>query len=273
MIKIYTRTKFLIFLGLSIYLSVNEIWSQSTVVFKDYMQLADNYKKNQEPDSAIIYYKKAALGFESLHDIEKLINANNQIAVVLTRQDKYEEAKSFLMQALSLGLSSLDSNNLLIANTYISLGVIYRAEEDYTQSLIYHYKALAIRLFKLGENSVEVATSFGNIGNVYLSIKDFEKSIEAHSMAMKIREKLFGEKSVEIIESYSGLGNAFRENRNFESSLEYFEKALNNKILQRGLGHKDLKKYYKNLSEVYYLKGDKLQGDAFSAKSEESLKP
>ena len=47
-----------------------------------------------------------------------------------------------------------------------------------------------------------------------------------------------------------------------------FEKALSNKILQRGEGHKDLVKYYNYISEVYYLMENKGQGDSYKAKAE-----
>jgi tetratricopeptide (TPR) repeat protein len=89
---------------------------------------------------------------------------------------------------------------------------------------------------------------------------------------MKIREKLFGETSAQIIESYTGLGNVYREKKDYKVSLEYFEKALKNKIIQRGQGHKDLIKFYKNISDIYYLMENKEQGDFYKTKSEETLK-
>lgn len=89
---------------------------------------------------------------------------------------------------------------------------------------------------------------------------------------MKIREKVFGKTSAEIIESYNGLGNAYREKKDYKRSLVYFEKALKNKIIQRGQGHKDLLKFYANVSEVYYLMENKKQGDFYKTKSEEIIR-
>ncbi len=85
---------------------------------------------------------------------------------------------------------------------------------------------------------------------------------------MKIREKVLGEASAEIIESYVGLGNAYREKKEYNTSLKYFERALKNKILQRGERHKDLIKFYKYISEVYYLMENKLKGDEYKIKWE-----
>ena len=233
-----------------------------------YMQLADDFKKNAQPDSALVYYEKASVEFQKTADFEKLANAYNQTGIVLTRQDKYGSAKKYLEKALQIGHNSLDSNGLTIAVTYLSLGVVYAAEENFEQSLKFHYQALAIRLLKLGEYSAEVATSYGNIGNVYFNSENYDKSLEAHSKAINMREKIFGGNSAEIIESYTGLGNAYREKKNYKTALDYFDKALQNKILQRGLGHKDLARYYKKISDVYYLMGDKIQGDLYNAQSE-----
>lgn len=85
---------------------------------------------------------------------------------------------------------------------------------------------------------------------------------------MKIREKIFGDSSAEVIQSYTGLGNACKEKKDYEVSIEYFEKALQNKIKQNGEEHKDLAKYYKNISDVYYLMDNKQQGDFYKTKSE-----
>src|SRR6187551_1615168 len=192
---------------------------------EEYFQTAEDHKKNMKPDSAIVYYEKAAVEFQVLGKTEKWMDAYNQIGILLTRQDKYEEAKAYLNKALAGRPSLPDTNDLVVANTFISLGVVYSAEENYDQSLVYHYKALAIRVEKLGEQDAQVATSYGNIGNVYRYNGELDKSIEAHTIAMNIRETLFGEESPEIIESYAGLGNAYREKKDYPASLKCFEKA------------------------------------------------
>ncbi len=233
-----------------------------------YFNTANDYKVKAKPDSALIYYELAAIEFKKLDNIERLVDSYNQLGIVLTRQDKYEEARKYLHGALQLGQLSLDKSHLSVATTYISLGVISNAEEDYKGALEYHYKALGIRLEQLGEFHPEVATSYGNIGNVYRNNKEYDKSIDAHFKALKIREKVYGADGAEIIESYVGLGNAYREKKEYHISLEYFEKALKNKIIQRGEGHKDLAKYLAYISDVYFLMDNKLKGEEYKLKSE-----
>ena len=51
-----------------------------------------------------------------------------------------------------------------------------------------------------------------------------------------------------------------------------YEKALQNKITQVGQRHKDLARFYKNLSDVYYLMGNVKEGDSYKRKSEEAAR-
>ncbi|MBK7854790.1 MAG: tetratricopeptide repeat protein [Bacteroidetes bacterium] len=188
--RVRTTTKNIIVYALFLCISCNNVNGQSSSLSEEYLRLADDFKKSMKQDSAIKYYEKAAVEFQALGNVEKFVYSYNHIGIILTRQDNYEKSKFYLEKALSIGLSSLDSNNLVIATTYISLGVNYNAEENYSRSLFYHNKALAIRLLKLGEYHADVATSYGNIGNVYFNSKDYEKAIDAHLKAMEIREKL-----------------------------------------------------------------------------------
>lgn len=258
--------KFTLIVTVFLLYSIHELHSQHIPLADSYFSKASDFKKEMKQDSALFYYKKAALEFQTLNRTEEFIESYNQIGIILTRQDKYEKAKSYLDQALSLGLSTLDSNNLTVANTYISLGVVYNAEGNYKQALAYHHEALAIRLIKLGEFHADVATSYGNLGNVYRNNEELDKSIAAHAKALAIREKVFGLSSPEIVESYVGLGNSYKQKQEYSTSLTYFEKALKNKISQRGEGHRDLVRFYKYVSEIYLLMGDSIKGAAFREK-------
>jgi tetratricopeptide (TPR) repeat protein len=250
-------------------LTVSNAKSQSKTA-EEYMTLAEEFKKNAKPDSAIICYEKASREFQNTRNAEGFVNSYNQIGILLTRQDKYDSARTYLNRALSRSRSIADSNSLVIATTNISLGVLYAAEGDYTQSLAYHNKALAIRLLKLGEDDEDVATCYGNIGNVYFRSKDYPKATENHLLALKIREKRFGKTSVETVQSYHNLGNAYKEMKAYNTALEYYQLALQNKIIQLGEKHKDLAKYYKSISDIYFLMGNKEQGDLYKAKANEN---
>lgn len=217
------------------------------------LQHAEDFKKNNLPDSAIIYFQQAATQFEKEKNTASFIHSNNQAGILLTRQDKYSEAKMVLEKSLFAEGDTSESIQLLIATTYISLGVAYGGEEDFLQALANHNKALEIRLRILGTDHRDVATSYGNIGNIYFRKKDYDSAINNHTKALHIRQNLFGEMGIEVIQSYTHLGNAFREKEKYDTALDFFQKALTGKIAQVGEGHKELSRYYKSISEVYHL--------------------
>ncbi|MGB3079371.1 MAG: tetratricopeptide repeat protein [Saprospiraceae bacterium] len=264
------RSLWLFFICL--YLPLHILSAQKNATAEKYMVKADEFKKNTKPDSAIFYYKKAAVIFKENKKTKKLINAYNQIGTTLAKQDKFEEGRMYLGMAELQGNTLKDTNDLLRAATFIGLGVIYSSVGDFGGALAYHNRALAIRLLKSGQYNADVATSYGNIGNVYLIRKEYDKSIEAHLAALEIRKKIFGEKSTEINQTYNNLGRVYREKKDYENSLIYFQKLLENKISQVSTDSKDLVKVYNSISDVYYLMGQKELGDENKAKAEEISK-
>jgi tetratricopeptide (TPR) repeat protein len=237
--------------------STGGIKAQSGQRADEYMRLAEESNKNLKRDDAISYYEKASVEFHALGHTEQFINSFNQIGLILTRQDKYERAKTYLDKALSTGLSTLGPNHLVVATTYLALGVVYAAEDNFVQSLEAHNKALQIRLLKLGKYDAQVATSYGNIGNVYFRKREYDRAIENHLIAKQIREKVFGKNSVQMVDSYRGLGNAYREKKSYKKSLDFFEKALRNRTIQLGHSH---------------LMGNKLKAEEYKRKAEEIAK-
>ncbi|MEP6646388.1 MAG: tetratricopeptide repeat protein [Saprospiraceae bacterium] len=247
--------------------------AQTKFSAEKYFKKAEDFKKNMMPDSAIFYFKKAALHFKEKGKTKKLINTYNQIATLLSRKDKFEEGRMYLGMAELAGNTLKDTNDLLRAATFINLGVIYGSMGDFKGSLAYHRRALAIRLLKSGEYNSDVATSYGNMGNVYFIQKEYDLAIESHLKALKIREKIFGSKSTEVNQTYNNLAKAYKEKKEYDTALTYLQKLEENKILQVGPDHKDLIKVYTSLSDLYQLMGNdeqmvlyKSKADAISAK-------
>ncbi len=248
------------------------IVAQSSLPGDNHFTTAENFRKNAQVDSAIVYYQKAAEFFQQSGEMERQVNAYNQLGIIYTRQDKYEPAKQYLEAARDLVDKMPERENLAAANIFISLGVLYAAEKNYVLSLHQHFRSLGIRRALLGQWHADVATNYGNIGNVYLRKNQADSAIYFHRLSMAVREKLFGENSVEIIESYTGLGNSYKVNTEYTTALSFYEKALANKILQRGTAHKDLGRYYSNISELYFLLGKNELGDYYKILSPEVLK-
>ncbi len=251
---------------------LNIISAQNSSIADQAYKTGDEFKLKALPDSAIFYYKKAALYYKIEKETVKLMSAYNQLGTLLINKAQFEEARMYFGMADVQGKTLPDTNDLIRATSLTGIGTVYSSVGDFKGSLVFHQRALAIRVLKSGENNADVATSYGNIGNVYLNLKNYDQSIAAHLKAKEIREKLFGAKSVEITQTYYSLGLAYKEKQAYDTSLDYFQKALKNKIDQLGPEHKDLAKYYEAISGVYYLMGNKEQGDIYKGKVNELLK-
>jgi tetratricopeptide (TPR) repeat protein len=241
------------FFCIALFFSLQSI-SQSEA--KNYLLKADNFRKNQQSDSAIFYYRKSGNTYLKSDSIPACIDAWNQAGVILTRMDRYTEAREILDSALTLGVILKGEESLVLASTYICLGVIYNAEENYDQSLQNHLAALSIRLTYHGDYHADVATSYGNLGNVFLNMKFYHSALFYHSKAREVRDSLFGSESAEIAQSYLGLGNTYREMGQYDSAILNFEKVLMIRMKIKGNNHKDLIPVYEKLSQVYLLDKD-----------------
>lgn len=221
-----------------------------------YQLKADNFRKNQQTDSAVFYYRKSGYGYLKSDSIPACIDAWNQAGVILTRVDRYAEAREILDSALTMGMTLKGEESLALASTYICLGVIYNAEGNYDQSLQNHLAALSIRLTYHGDYHADVATSYGNLGNVFFNMKFYHSALFYHSKAREVRDSLFGSESAEIAQSFLGLGNAYREMGQYNSAILNFEKVLMIRMKIKGNNHKDLIPVYEKLSQVYILAND-----------------
>lgn len=245
-------------------------YTQDSSAAENNSRLAATYQQKMQPDSAIYFYDKASQTYNGAGMVEKEMNMLNQAGILLTRQDKYPPAKVRLLRALDLARGLPDSNNAILATTYISLGVVYNAIDSIERSLYYHFRALQIRQLIFGEQNAQTASSYGNIGNVYLHARNFDKAIEYHLLALKVREHLFGPAGAEVIQSYTNLGNVHREKKEYDAALDHFLKALQIKIAQPSAQPKELSRFYENISEVYYLMNNQEQGDFYKNKSEKA---
>jgi tetratricopeptide (TPR) repeat protein len=248
------------------------IVAQNIVTGDNYATTAERFRIKGDPDSAMYYLKKAAEFYQQSGEIERLVNTYNQVGIIYTRQDKYDSARKYLEAARDFLPTMPEGNTLPAATTFISLGVLYAAEKDYDLSLQQHFKSLAIRQALLGNVHADIATNYGNIGNVYLRKIQADSAVYFNRQALEIRDKLFGENSVEIIESYNGLANAYKARKEYATALSFYEKALANKILQRGAAHKDVARFYTNVSDVYFLMGKNEKGTHYKKLSLEATK-
>ncbi|HUM46128.1 MAG TPA: tetratricopeptide repeat protein [Chitinophagales bacterium] len=233
---------------------------------ENYLLKAESFKKADASDSTVYYYRKAATLYEQQQP-DLYVNTLNELGKWLTRKDELEQATEVLERSIQFSKQQTGVKPVTTATTFLAMGVVENAKGNYTRSISLHQQALDIRLKELGKYNSEVASSYGNMGNVFFNSGDFDSAITYHTEALQIRQQLYGAGAPELAQSYNNLGNAYREKKQYATALENFQKAAQIRE-QPPVNNKDLAKYYKSISEVYFLMGDREKGEQFKIKAD-----
>ena len=118
--------------------------------------------------------------------------ALNNLAVVYTRQGKYEEAIALHERSLAIKTKALGPDHPDVTGTLQNLAEIYRHLEQYANSEELDKRALAIREKALGPEHTYVADSLNNLGNVYAKQSRYAEALELYNRSIAIRDKLHG---------------------------------------------------------------------------------
>lgn len=142
--------------------------------------LALAYHSQGELDRAEPLYRRALaiLDREGVADSD-LAGLLGNMADLMWRRDRLEEAESFALRALAIETRELGPDHPSIAGYLNTLGVIYDQGKRYDKALESYERALAIRLAALGPDHPSVATTHSNIAVTYEALKRYDEA-EAH---------------------------------------------------------------------------------------------
>ena len=128
----------------------------------------------QNPDSAIVVYKKAISLTELSNDKYVRAMALNNIGNCLKVKGKVGESQRFYEEALVIRKEIHDSSG--IAATTSNLGTVYYQKGDLKRALDLYYEALPFK--ERDGNKAALASTYQNIGLVHLDRSEPDKAIE-----------------------------------------------------------------------------------------------
>jgi len=171
------------------------------------------YSAQDQTDSLLIFVKSAK------EDTSK-VNALNKLSQDLTNFGKFDEAKRYVEEALTLGKKLNFQRG--IAEAYNNKGVIYESQGNYMEALKVHEIALEIR--KKRGNKRELAATYNNIGNLNFLEGNNDEALKNYSIALKLKKETGNKKS--LINAYNNIGNVYFKRDDFEKALSYFDLSL-----------------------------------------------
>ena len=193
-------------------------------------------------DSAIHYYQKSILLYETLQDTIQIANNLRNIGIAYSRKGSQKNALTYFLQALETLGSSPDFFELRgriinsIANKYLEIGNVNAAQELYNQYLV------------LYSSSVYYSNWLMNLGSLKLGVGEYDS---AYNYYIKARDVFLKEKdSIGLGRIFNNIGEAYLRGGDLDNSIIELRRAVSYK---RNVMPYELTSTFNNLA-WYYIK-------------------
>ena len=211
-------------------LKLNKTTKVDSIKINTFLLLSGLYS-NQNPDSAIIYAKKAVDFAKKNKNQLYLAKSYSELGWNYYLISNYSEALKNYFEALRIDEKL---NNPLLSSTLGNIGAVYLEQKDFTKALEYYYKAL--QKDEAFKNKSGIAIDYSNIGISYMEQGNYEKALEYYHKALKIDEERGNKREISI--KLGNIGNVYytqaesiktnllQRDSLYNSALEYYFRAL-----------------------------------------------
>lgn len=179
-----------------------------------------------EFDSALLYYRRAANSFKTSARWNGYTEAMAGNAFSLIRLRKYEDARVVLDSALLKG-RRYEEESAQLARVYYVYGILNDFTNKPDQSLAMHNRGLEMRKKLFGEKHFDVSESYNGIGELYrYTLSDYTKAERNFRLSLNILENLPDVNRIYLYRAYYNLATTNRLKSDFEKALGYGFKAI-----------------------------------------------
>jgi len=195
---------------------------------------------------AINYYLEAIKIFESIDNLIGMAKSYSLIALVYSRQKKYEIALDYLIKALVI--TQKQNEKPLEAQTYFDIALIYKNQGKYNDAIGYLENANII----FSNKNLKTAFVFYEKGKVYQLLNENTKAIENFELALNEYKQYNDE--INIADVNNSLAEIYFSNQDYSKAKDYAQKAL--KIADEKYFLTPKQEAYFILSNIYAELGD-----------------
>jgi signal transduction histidine kinase len=172
-----------------------------------------------QPDSAIIYYKKADSLCQAAANEKLFLNFYSLYSWVLNNQNRFDESLKLGQRALAI--SQKLNSNLDIAHAYSSIGLVYVNMSYYQLALENYFKAMD--LYQALNESKAICRLYSRISGCYYPLKLYKKSLEYEEKQFDCA--LASKDTTRILSFYFNAGLCLKEMGDFEKAFSYYQQA------------------------------------------------
>lgn len=213
-----------------------------------YNLLAVAYKNMGMLSEATEHFMSGLQLAKKLGDKRHEGNTYQNIALIYFQQQKYEQAMENLDRAKEIYKAINDESGLI--DVMFNYANIYKEQGDYEQAREQYLEVLAY--FEGVEHYSKVAYVNINLSQMLVEQERYEEAVVQLKKTLQLLEKLNLHSDMAIVYNDLGLSNMNLGNLNI--AIQYFDKAL--KIIDIANPPYFIGEVYKNLSQLYRMKGD-----------------
>lgn len=234
---------------------INDKFSKNqsdTVLFKKDIELGDNFKASQ-PDSAIIYYKKALTRFTnttSMNRRENYLYALGYSKLAFSYFDLRQFDKASLCNSIAYKIAVRINALDIQGNMLMSKGAIYISISKY-DSAVYFFKKV-FEIAKITSDHKLEAKAYVNIGIVHAYRGNTDSAFIYFKRPVTIAEKL-NDKEL-LAGAYNNIGLMYNNTGKLNEALSYYQKALD--IYKEKKSSLDIIMCENNIASIYYDRND-----------------
>lgn len=204
------------------------------------------------------------LALEALQAAEQLITdpgslqaaeCYNDLGVVYWNNKNKETAKAYHDRALGIRKAKLDAGDVLLADSYLNLGLIF-LEEDFLKSVINFNNALQIYQEAYGKNHPRVALCYSNLAFANSSQKNFGEALRYLDLTMEIWDGNYTGDHPNKAFTLSNKGRILEAQGSHDQALLMQEEALQQYIRLYGEKHPEVSNTYFLIGSVQLKKSD-----------------
>ena len=215
-----------------------EVYTRANATGRYEIRLAE-LRAATEDDRALHQARKFFLDYARLRD-----------------EARFAEARVPLQRALEIREKVLGPDDMLVAETLVTLATTYVSTGDYASAEPLRLRALRIMEKALGPEHPRVAQELTGLGGFYREMGDELKAEEMYLKALAIFEKTGQPENAVVASLLNGLGSIYYARGDYPNAERYFDRsrALWEKLLGPDSFH--LADSYKHLGRVAYDAGD-----------------
>lgn len=186
---------------------------------KSYELLAQSYEAQSNRKEAIKYYDLAQQNFAKIKDIRGVAVNLNHIGVMYDYLGQFDKALEYLFKSASLKESINNPKGL--ADVWNDIGIVYEQMNEGDKAIEYYRKSLKI-LEEINAKPQQIANVYNNIGVVLYDQKKMDEALQYFEKSLAIRLKI---NSPRLESSYANIANVYVHQKKYEDAVKLYHKA------------------------------------------------